>query len=316
MSAPRVAIVGGGFGRALAQRAAAVNGQSAWWTRRASALSPDVLPRGVIATSDLREVARAELVVLAVPSEYVLSLVSELGHVLDGAHFVIHVSRGFVGTDLKTVSQVVGVHTAVRRVGVLAGPLTEEVLVKQNPGGAIVGTEYPEVVDAVRDCFAGPTLRVYETADIIGVEVGAAMTGLLSFALGFSQGLGFGSATLGVLVSRGVAEMARLGEALGADAATFTGLAAVGDLVAAAAGDDRPELRLGRLVAKGRTIHEAIAEVGAHVESTTIGSRVAAYAERRGFSLPITEAVAHLLEGRVSVAEAVQQLMSRRAGKE
>jgi glycerol-3-phosphate dehydrogenase (NAD(P)+) len=208
------------------------------------------------------------------------------------------------------------VHTAVRRVGVLAGPLTAEVLVGQSPGGGIVGTEYPEIVEAVRECFAGPTLRVYETPDTVGVEVAAAMTGLLSFALGFAQGLGFGSATLGVLVSRGIAEMARLGDALGADAATFTGLAAVGDLVAAAAGDDRPELRLGRLVAKGRTIHEAIAEVGAHVESTTIGSKVAAFAERRGFSLPITEAVAHLLEGRVSVAEAVQQLMRRRAGRE
>jgi glycerol-3-phosphate dehydrogenase (NAD(P)+) len=303
---------GGGFGQGLAAAAAREGRECLLWSRRAMKLD---LPKVAI-VSELRELARSELILVAVPSEHVAPLARELGAHLDGGHLVAHVSRGLVGDRLETLSHVIRTETPVRRVGVLAGPLSADALAKGIPSGGIVGSRFPEVTRAVRDAIGGARVRLYSTDDVLGVEIASAMVGLLALTAGFAQGIGLGPSTLAILGTRGLAEAARLGVALGADERTFHGLAGTGDLMSALGGDDRPESRLGRALAAGKTLEEAGRAAGANIEGVSIAGRVARFAHRVGIDTPITDAVAAMLAGEMTPGEAIEMLMTRRTGAE
>ncbi len=296
----RVAVLGGGgFGRALAIQAARAGRSVILWSRS----SREALPDGVQATTQLADLAQAELVFVAAPSIHVEGLARELGHHLDGAHLLVHVSRGLLGDELMPLTQLLRAVTPVRRVGVLAGPLVARALAQGEPGGGVVGSLFPEVVEAVRDAIGGPTLRIYGTQDVVGVEV--------ALAIGYAQGRGFGPATTAILATRGMAEAARVGLACGAVERTFSGLAGFGDLLAAVAGDGRPESAFGRVLAEGVPLGEAAAKAGAFVEGATIAAQVTAFAKRRDLEAPIAAGMAALLSGEASGATVLAQLMSR-----
>lgn len=313
-----IGVIGAGFGRGLAVSAARAGNEARVYTRRS--LRPVTLQDGrevaLRTTEDLAELGDSELIFLAVPSEYTVSVARQLAEHVDGRHLIVHVSRGLVGDDLQTVSEVLKRETAVRRVGALAGPLASSVLVDGNPGGAIVGTDFPEVAAAVRQAIGNERLRIYETPDRIGVEVGSALTGMLLFALGYAQGLGFGAPTIGVLASRGVSEVARIARTLGGEIETLSGLACLGDLVSAVGGDARPEMELGRAMARGLSLDDALAKVGAHIESTHVAGRLVRYAETIDVELPITRAITQVMAGELDSTQAVVALMGRRVGRE
>ncbi len=199
MSQP-VGIVGGGaFGRALATAAARVDRSVISWSRTPR----DFEHPKVSVSSDLASLRSAELLFLAVPSPHVPALCEELGRHLDGAHLVVHVSRGLVGDKLETLTEIIRETTPVRRVGALAGPLVARGLEQGEPGGGIVGTLFPEVAEAVREALGGPTLRIYDTDDVLGVELASAFVGLVTLAMGYAKAAGFGPGTLAVLATRG-----------------------------------------------------------------------------------------------------------------
>jgi len=304
----RVAVLGGGgFGRSLATQVARVGKRVTLWSRELRELANP----GVHPTTRVAEVAEAELIFVAVPSIHVAEIAREVGQHLDGAHFMVHVSRGLLGPELGTITQLLREATPCRRVGVLAGPLVARALADGEPGGGIVGSLFPEIGEAVRDAIGGPTLRVYSTQDVIGVEVASAMVGLLALALGYAQGRGFGPSTTAVLATRGMAEAARIGVALGAEERTFSGLAGYGDLMACVAGDGRPEYAFGRALAEGLPLGEAAGRAGAFVEGTSIAANARSFAERRGFEAPICTAMAALLSGQANEADVLAQLMTR-----
>jgi glycerol-3-phosphate dehydrogenase (NAD(P)+) len=304
----RVAVLGGGsFGRALAIQVARSGRVVTLWSRQAR----DPAHANVRSTTRIAEVAQAELVFVAAPSIHIDGLAQEVGHYLDGTHLLVHVSRGLLGHDLTTLSQRLRSSTPCRRVGVLAGPLVARALAEGEPGGAIVGSLFPEVTEAVRDAIGGPTMRIYGTADIVGVEIASAMVGLFALGIGYAQGRGFGPATTAMLATRGMAEATRVGVAFGASERTFSGLAGFGDLMAAVAGDGRPESLFGRALAEGLPLPEAAARAGAFVEGASIAAQVTAYAERHGLEAPISAGMAALLSGRASGAAVLAQLMSR-----
>jgi glycerol-3-phosphate dehydrogenase (NAD(P)+) len=304
---------GGGFGLGLAKAAERAGNDVILFSRRSIAL-----PRGekLRPTSTLADLAAADVVIFAVPSTHVREVARELGRHLDGRHFVVHVSRGLVGDDLKTVSQVLHEETAVRRVGCLAGPLNARALIQGLPGGGIVGTSFPEVANAMRDAIAGPSLRLYDTEDVIGVEIASALVGLMALSLGYAQQLGFGPGTLSILMTRGLAESARVGVSFGADPQTFAGMAGFGDLLAAAFGDERPEVKLGRALGRGASLEDAGREANAYIEGIAIARRVSRHAARRAIDVPITETMADILEGSLSAEAALERLMSRKVRKE
>lgn len=302
---------GGGFGHALAQAALRREHEVTLWSRR-----PPEATAGLTTTTDLAKVAESDLVLVAVPSSHVLETARALGAHLEGRHLVVHVSRGLVGDGLLTVSHVLRHETAARRVGCLAGPLGSTTLREGLPGGGVIGTAFGEVAEAVREAIAGPSLRLYETEDVLGVELSSALVGLMALVLGFAKELGFGPSTLSVLMTRGLAEVTRFGVAMGAEERTFHGMAGFGDLLAAAFGDERPEVLLGQGLARGLSVEDAAKQAGAYVEGIKIASRVAARARSLGIEMPISDAIAAVMAGKLTPQAMLEKLMTRRLRKE
>lgn len=308
-----VAVVGGGaFGRGVAKAVARTGRDVILWSRSPHA---DIDPR-VHLTTNLAHVKDATLVFLAIPSARAPDVVPPLGDHLDGSHLLVHVSRGLIGDDLRTLTRYLRDETPCRRVGALAGPLVADALAAGTPGAAIVGTLFPEVSDSVRAALSSPTLRIYATDDVVGVEVASALVGLLALVLGFAEGIGMGPSTLALFLTRGLAEAARIGVSLGARERTFMGLAATGDLLAAVAGDGRPELELGRTLARGVPIGDAVKHTSTNVEGITLARRIAVYAARQKLDAPMCQVTAEVLDGKATPADAIATLMSRRVTAE
>jgi len=299
---------GGGFGRGLAKAAARAKNPVTLWSRTPRDVGP-----GIETTHDLAKATRVDLIFVAVPSAHALETAHDLRPYVDGSHRIVHVSRGLVGEDLMTITRLFREETAVRRVGALAGPLVADALEAGTPSGAIVGTLFPEIARLVRHAIGGPTLRIYETDDVVGVESASALVGMLALAAGFAQGFGAGPSALAVMCTRGLAEAQRIGHVLGARERTFNGLAGIGDLLAATSGDERPEVKLGRALARGATIEQAGREAGANIEGVSIARRVADYAARRNVETPIASTIADVIDGRLAATKAVEALMTREA---
>lgn len=310
---PPVGIVGAGaFGQGLARAASRAGRDVILYSRAGQKVDA---PR-VSMTGNYADVADAELIFFAVPSKYMHEVADEMGAHVNGSHLAVHVSRGLVGDDLETLTHVIRTVTPMRRVGVLAGPLSAEDLAEDRPSGGIVGSRFPEVAAAVREAIGGPKLRLYSTKDVAGVEVASAMVGLLALSAGFGQGLGLGPSTLAIMGTRGLAEAARVGSALAADPKTFNGLAGVGDLMSALTEDGRPELLLGRALGTGMSLEDAAKEAGANIEGAALSARVTRFAEGRGFEAPIARAVRDVLAGDCTARDALGKLMTRRVGTE
>jgi glycerol-3-phosphate dehydrogenase (NAD(P)+) len=309
---PLVAVLGGGrFGLALV-RAATRTGDVLLWSRR----EPDFTHPQLRVTQDLADVREAELLLLAVPSRHANQILTAAGRHLDGRHLLVHVSRGLLDDDLHTMSHLLRTVTPCRRIGALAGPISVDVLTNATPGAGVVGSEFPEVGEAVRGAIGGPTLRIYHNHDMRGVELAAALTGLLLFAIGFAQRVGFGPSTIGAVATRGVAEVTRIGAALGARPDTFAGLACFGDLLAAVAGSDRPELELGRALGEGATPKAALLRAGGNIEGIEVARRVAEFGKRRKIRTPLSDVIDEMVDGRLTTSEGVRQLMGRDVGRE
>jgi glycerol-3-phosphate dehydrogenase (NAD(P)+) len=309
---PLVAVLGGGpFGLALV-KAAARTGEVLLWSRRDPGLTLDTLR----VTQDFAALADAELILMAVPSRYAEEVLREAGHYLDGRHLLVHVSRGLLDDELRTMSHLLRSVTPCRRVGALAGPISVDVLTNASPGAGVVGSEFPEVAEAVRGALGGPTLRIYDSSDLRGIELAAALTGLLLFTIGFAQRVGFGPATIAAVATRGVAEVTRIGCALGARPDTFGGLACFGDLLAAVAGSDRPELELGRALAEGASPKAALLRAGGNIEGIEVARRVSTFGTRRKIHTPLADVIAQMVGGELSASEAVRSLMGRDVGSE
>lgn len=308
----RVGVLGaGGFGRALALVSARQGHQVVLWSRQ-----DRHLPEPIRTTTELADVRPCELLFLAVPARHAAEVAEQLGEVVDGRHLIVHISRGLVGAELKTITETLGDKTVCRRLGALAGPLVADALAEGRPSGAILGTRFPEVTEMVREALGGAELRIYDTPDVIGVELASATVGFLTVVLAYAQEMGADPGTLAVLATRGIVEVSRIGQTLGAQEATFVGLAGLGDLIAAVAGDDRPEFRLGRALAQGANLSSAIGEAGAYIEGIEVARHLMEHAQRLGLQTPISSTFVAVSEGRMSSEDAIQALMERRVGKE
>jgi glycerol-3-phosphate dehydrogenase (NAD(P)+) len=200
--------------------------------------------------------------------------------------------------------------------GVLSGPSFALEVARGQPTALVAASEHADVRDALVAAFHGPRLRVYASDDVVGVEVGGAVKNVLAIATGLCDGLALGLNARAALITRGLAEMTRLGVALGARAETFTGLSGLGDLVLTATGDLSRNRRVGLLLASGQTLAQAVASLGHVAEGVYCARTVAQRAAHLGVSMPITEAVVALLDGALTPREAVATLMGRGATTE
>ncbi|MCC2676415.1 MAG: glycerol-3-phosphate dehydrogenase [Ramlibacter sp.] len=195
--------------------------------------------------------------------------------------------------------------------GVLSGPSFAQEVANGQPTALVAASESPVVRDALVAAFHGSTMRVYANDDVPGVEVGGAVKNVLAIATGLCDGLALGLNARAALVTRGLAEMTRLGVALGGRAETFMGLSGLGDLVLTATGDLSRNRRVGLLLAEGRGLQDAVHSLGHVAEGVYSARTVVERARRAGVEMPIAEAVVELLDGRITPKQAVSLLMGR-----
>lgn len=195
--------------------------------------------------------------------------------------------------------------------GVLSGPSFALEVAQGRPTALVAASAHAGVRQTLVDAFHSPALRIYASADVPGVEVGGAVKNVLAIATGLCDGLALGANARAALITRGLSEMTRLGTALGAQGATFTGLSGLGDLVLTATGDLSRNRRVGLALARGATLADAVAELGHVAEGVYCARTVLRRAEALGVEMPITAAVVHLLDGSLQVGEVVARLMGR-----
>jgi glycerol-3-phosphate dehydrogenase (NAD(P)+) len=195
--------------------------------------------------------------------------------------------------------------------GVLSGPSFAQEVARGQPTALVAASRHAVVRDALVAAFHSTSLRVYANDDIVGVEVGGAVKNVLAIATGLCDGLNLGLNARAALITRGLAEMTRLGVALGARPDTFMGLSGMGDLVLTATGDLSRNRRVGLLLAQGQTLQQAVDSLGHVAEGVYCARTVAQRAAGLGVDMPITEAVVALLDGRLALADAVGLLMGR-----
>jgi glycerol-3-phosphate dehydrogenase (NAD(P)+) len=202
------------------------------------------------------------------------------------------------------------------KTGILSGPSFALEVAKGQPTALVAASELPEVRDALIEAFHSPSLRVYGNDDVAGVEVGGAVKNVLAIATGLCDGLQLGLNARAALITRGLAEMTRLGLALGADIETFMGLSGLGDLVLTATGDLSRNRKVGLLLAQGKTLSEAVSSLGHVAEGVYCARTVSQRALSLGVDMPITQCVVKVLDGTLSAKQAVGLLMGREATEE
>ena len=195
--------------------------------------------------------------------------------------------------------------------GVLSGPSFAQEVAEGRPTALVAASPHAAVREALVEAFHGPALRVYANEDIVGVEVGGAVKNVLAIATGLCDGLALGLNARAALITRGLAEMTRLGLALGARAETFMGLSGLGDLVLTATGDLSRNRKVGLLLAQGRTLAQAVDSLGHVAEGVYCARTVVQRARGLGIEMPISESVVALLDGRVGPQDAVAALTGR-----
>jgi glycerol-3-phosphate dehydrogenase (NAD(P)+) len=301
MSAPKptVGVIGGGpWGVALALAASRTGAEVTLFSRREHPQIND----GLRLVRDYAQVARARLLLIAVPSTAARAALRALGDHMDGSHLVIHGVRGLEGEALQTVSDLVREETPARRVGALGGPVQADELTRGLPSAMVCGSRYLEVHAAVIAAFQSNGLRVYTTPDLRGLEWASALVGCLSIGVGFVRQAGAGPGLLAALISRAVDDAALIAAAAGAEERTLLGLGGYGDLLASIALDSRPEVVIGQALARGMTLDEAVAEAKLRVEAITLIPKIVAFAKARKVSPGIFDSLACVLDGSPSGA--------------
>jgi glycerol-3-phosphate dehydrogenase (NAD(P)+) len=264
----------------------------------------DVDLRGIQAAS-LPEApwAGADLIVLAVPSR----AFAEVAAQLPGSAPVLSLTKGLdPATGERLSTRVQG-----RPVAVLSGPNMAEEVAAGLPSATVIASEDRELAEELQHAINSLVFRVYVNDDLVGVELCAAAKNVIALAAGGVDGLGLGDNAKAALITRGLAEMARLGEAYGARPETFAGLAGMGDLIVTCYSRYGRNRHAGELIAQGASADEAVAEIGMVVEGLTTAPVLRDLSHRLGIELPITEGVCRILEGE-SLGDLVQSLMGRR----
>ena len=248
--------------------------------------------------------------VLAVPAQ---RLADSLGPALDRAVPVLSAAKGIELERQLRMSQVIEHAGWVPgSITVLSGPNLAHEVVRGLPAAAVVASTADLECERWQTTLANPRFRVYRSHDVVGVEIAGALKNVIAIAAGASVALGLGANTVATIMTRGLAEMTRLGVALGADPLTFQGLAGIGDLAATCYSPLSRNHRLGELLASGKSPAEAAATVGEAVEGAATAPVALALAQRAGVDMPMTEQIAAVLAGEITVQEAMLRLLSRR----
>ena len=326
----RVAVIGAGSWGTAVAALAANNASTVLWARRPELadqiandhengdyLAGQALPASLDATSDVRAaVDGAEVVVMGVPSHGFRAVLDELKPALGAGVPVVSLSKGMEQDTQLRMTEVIAEVTPKHPAGVLTGPNLAKEVLQGSPAAAVVAFTDESVAESLQTLFSTTTFRVYRNDDVIGCEVAGALKNVMALACGMADGMGFGDNTKAALMTRGLAELTRLGVALGGNPLTFAGLAGMGDLVATCSSRQSRNRHVGEQLGKGRKLDEIIAEMKMVAEGVKTARSVVTIAQKAGVEMPIAEQVVAVLDGEVSAADVIVRLMSRSAKAE
>ena len=281
-------------------------------THRHKNLPEVTLPEDITYTADLEEAMRDKrILVMAVPSVFVRSTARRMKPLCKDGQIVVDLAKGIEENSLKTMSEIIKEEIPQCEAAVLSGPSHAEEVSRGLPTTCVAGSRKRQVAEEIQSIFMSPFFRVYTSPDVRGIEVGAALKNVIALAAGIADGLGYGDNTKAALVTRGIAEIARLGTAMGGKPQTFAGLSGIGDLIVTCASMHSRNRRAGILIGKGYTMEEAMKEVQMVVEGVYSAKAALALAKKYYLELPIVEQVNEVLFDNKPASEAVGDLMLR-----
>ena len=268
-------------------------------------------------TTDLEGTVKGkDLLVLAVPSPAVRSTSANMKPFVSAGQIVVDVAKGIEESTLMTMTDIIEQEIPQADVAVLSGPSHAEEVGRRLPTTCVVGAKTKKTAEYLQSMFISPVFRVYTSPDILGIELGGSLKNVIALAAGIADGLGYGDNTKAALITRGIAEIARLGVKMGGKIETFTGLTGIGDLIVTCASVHSRNRKAGYLIGKGMSMQEAMDEVKMVVEGVYSAKAAAKLAEKYDVPMPIVNEVnAVLFEGK-SPAEAVNDLMQRESCSE
>lgn len=323
----------GSWGTALSKHLADAGRDVTLWARRPEAadkmrsthhnskyLRNLLLPSSVTVTSDVEEAAKAsDMWGIAVPSPHLRSVAEQVRDETREDVTVVSLAKGLEKDTLLRMTQVldeVFEDVSSEQIGVLYGPSHSEEVGKGRPTTVVAAADDEDTADRIREIFLTDKLRVYVSTDVAGVEVGGSAKNVLAIAAGISDGVGYGDNVKAALITRGFAEMRRLGMALGARPETFSGLTGIGDLIVTCTSEHSRNRYLGEQIGEGRTLEEVQNDMGMVAEGMHTAQAAYDLAEKHQLEMPITRAVYTLLFEGGSPQETVQNLMKKPAKRE
>lgn len=271
------------------------------------------LPESMEFTTDLKTAIEGkDLLVLAVPSSFTRSTAHSMKEFVKEGQIIVNVAKGIEEHTLMTLSQIIEQEIPQADVAVLSGPSHAEEVGKDMPTTCVAGARTKETAEYIQNIFMNTSyFRVYTSPDILGIEVGAALKNVVALAAGIADGLGCGDNTKAALITRGIAEISRLGVAMGGKPETFTGLSGIGDLIVTCASMHSRNRRAGILMGQGKTMEEAMAEVKMVVEGVYSAKAARELAKKYQIDMPIIEEVNEILFENKPAKDAVKDLMFR-----
>ncbi len=271
-----------------------------------------ILPENMEFTTDLESAVRdKDLLVLAVPSPFTRSTAGKMAPFIKEGQIIVNVAKGIEESTLMTLSEIVEQEIKQANVAVLSGPSHAEEVGKGIPTTIVVGSKKKDTAEYIQSLFMSDVFRVYISSDVLGIELGAALKNVVALAAGMADGLGYGDNTKAALITRGIAEIARLGISMGGRIETFYGLTGIGDLIVTCASMHSRNRRAGILIGKGASMEEAMKEVKMVVEGVYSAKAGYALAQKFQVNVPIIEQVNRILFKGMPAAKAVKELMLR-----
>lgn len=329
----RLAVVGAGsWGTAFAAVTAEKGVETTLWARRseladeinARRRNPDYLPDFELppplsATADMQKaVEGADVVIMAVPSHAYRDVFRRAMPHLGADAPVVSLTKGVEQDSLRRMTEVMAEEADLpeSRVAVVSGPNLAKEVMRRMPSATVVACADEDRAARLQELFMGPSFRVYTNPDVVGCELSGALKNVIAIAAGIADGMGFGDNSRASLITRGLAEITRLGVKLGGDPLTFAGLAGMGDLVATCISELSRNRTTGEELGRGRKLEDIVAETRMVAEGVKTSRPVLALAEREGVEMPIAEHVVKVLYEGVAPADMVASLMLRSAKPE
>ena len=322
----RAGVIGSGsWGTALARVLSKNGHEVTLWSRREeesrmlreerenkSKLPGVKLPDDILCTTDLEQTVEGkDILVLATASPSIRSMAKKMAPYVAAGQLIVDVSKGIEESTLMILTDVIEQEIPQCRAAVLSGPSHAEEVGRDIPTTVVAGAKDRETAEYIQNLFMNKVFRVYTSPDMLGIELGGALKNVIALAAGAADGLGCGDNTKAALITRGIAEMSRLGVAMGGHIETFNGLTGIGDLIVTCASMHSRNRRAGILIGQGKTMQEAMDEVKMVVEGVNSAKAAKTLAEKYKIDMPIVQEVNKVLFEDKPAKEALADLMLR-----